>query len=277
MTDATPKTMDWSAQTGAGPILYQSFLVPAMFTPFAERLIDELGVAEGARVLDVACGTGAVSRVAARAAGAAGSVTGVDLGAPMLAVAREQPADEGAAPITYLEGRAEELPVDDAAFDRVTCHHGLQFFTDRDAALREMRRALVPGGRAAVAVWGAPAQQPHFAALADVLERHLPEGAEIMRSPFAISAPDKLRAMLEAAGFTDVDVEAHTLPVVYESADEFGPRTLGAGPLAPMFNAAPADVQEAIGRDVAQALKPWATEDGRLATEMTSIVAFGSA
>src|SRR4051812_8686734 len=97
-------TMDWSAQGGSGPENYQRFLVPAMFDPFAATFVVKAGIETGSRVLDIACGTGAASRAAARRAGPDGSVTGVDLGEPTLAVARSFDPEPGAAPIRFLQG-----------------------------------------------------------------------------------------------------------------------------------------------------------------------------
>src|SRR4051794_40596887 len=182
-------TMDWSAQGGSGPAKYQEFLVPAMFTPFAETLVEQAGVGEGSNVLDVACGTGAASRAAARRAGPSGSVTGVDLGEPTLAVARAQPVDDGAAPIAWLQADATELPVEDGAFDVGLCQQGLQFFPDKGAALAEMHRALKPGGRLAIATWTSIERTP-VAAIVEALERHVDrEAASVIGSPFALAGP----------------------------------------------------------------------------------------
>jgi ubiquinone/menaquinone biosynthesis C-methylase UbiE len=147
------KALDWSSQGGTGPANYQQFLVPAMFDPFAKTLMEQVGVEAGSRVLDVACGTGAASRAAARAAGPGGSVTGVDLGEPTLAVARSFDAEDGAAPIEYLQADATALPVEDGLYDVAICQQGLQFFPEKGAALGEMRRALKPGGRLGIATW----------------------------------------------------------------------------------------------------------------------------
>ena len=99
-------------------------------------------------MVDVACGTGVVARLAAARVGPAGAVTGVDVTPGMLAVARSISAD--GPPIEWHEASAGKLPLPDASADVVLCSLGLQFFPDREAALREMRRILVPGGRLAV-------------------------------------------------------------------------------------------------------------------------------
>jgi ubiquinone/menaquinone biosynthesis C-methylase UbiE len=200
-------SMDWSAQVGDGPMQYQEFLVPGMFTPFAARLIADLEITPGSAVLDLACGTGVVTRLAARAAGPRGSVIGVDIGAPMLAIARSRPADAGSAPITYLEGSALDLPVADGSVDFATCHHGFQFFPDRLAAAQELHRALRPRGRVAIACWTGLEETPVFRAIRDSLSVYVSEEAgAMMNSPFSVPAKE-LAALLETAGFTGVTVE----------------------------------------------------------------------
>jgi len=271
-------SMDWSAQGGSGPAVYQAFLVPAMFTPFGERLIADVGVAEGARVLDIACGTGVITRLAAGAAGPTGAVTGVDLGPPMLAVAREQPAPDGAAPIEYLEGGAEALPVPDDSFDVATCHHGLQFFPDRVAALREARRALRPGGRIALGCWSSADGGPAgLMAVGDALERHVGEEAgAMMRSPFSVSVED-LAQLLGEAGFNDIETSTPMMTVTFTEHRDFAPRAISAGPIQPLFAAASEDARAAVTAEVAQALEPYATGDGGVAFPITSNVAIATA
>jgi SAM-dependent methyltransferase len=212
-------TMDWSAQGGSGPATYQAFLVPAMFTPFAETLVVKAGIEPGSRVLDVACGTGAASRVAARRAGPDGSVTGVDLGEPTLAVARGFDPEPDAAPIEFLQGDATALPVEDGAFDVAICQQGMQFFPDRAAAARAMHAALKPGGRVAVATWTAIETNPFGAVAAALAEHAGEEASQMMHSPFKLT-PDELGSALDAGGFRDIDVGE-------ETQDAPGPRRPG--------------------------------------------------
>jgi len=266
--------MRWADQDRSGSSEYQDFMVPAMFTPFAPLIVQAAGVAPGSRVLDLACGTGAVSREAARVAGVDGAVIGVDLGEPMLAVARAQPAEPGAAPIAYRQGVAGALPLDDASVDALVCHHGFQFFDDRPRALREMIRVLVPGGRLAIATWGAPECHPHFEALGNALERHLgPEMAAVIRAPYVLGDPDGLGALLRDAGLDDVAVALVQRPTVFASAADFARRVIAAGPLAERFAAAPAAQREAVGAEVAAAMASRTTPDGQLASSMTALFA----
>jgi ubiquinone/menaquinone biosynthesis C-methylase UbiE len=272
------ETMDWSSQGGSGPENYQSFLVPAMFAPFAETLVAKAGIGPGSRVLDVACGTGAASRAAARRAAPDGSVTGVDLGEPTLAIARAHPPEPDAAPIEYLQGDAAALPVDADSYDVAICQQGFQFFPDRPGAAAAMRAALKPGGRLAIATWTAIESNP-FGAIADALERHAgAEAAQMMHSPFALRR-EELAALIEGAGFGDVDVHEETMECTWAASPaEFAQRAIAAGPIQPLFAAQSDEVQKAVAEDVGARLAPNATADGAgIRMPMTSYVALASA
>jgi SAM-dependent methyltransferase len=169
-------------------------------------------------VLDVACGTGVIARQAAPLVGLTGHVTGLDVSQAMLDVARSLPAPEGAA-IAWQEGSAEALPFPDAAFDLVLCQQGLQFFPDRAAAVREMRRVLAPGGRIGISVWRGLAHQPVDAALDEAIARHL--GVQAMAAPFALGDAEELRALLVGAGFRNVTIEPVERVVRFPSPELF--------------------------------------------------------
>ena len=126
---------------------YERYFVPAIGRPLATDLVAAAALQAGERVLDVACGTGVVTRLAAEQVGPGGSVAGADLTANMLEVARSAaPPKSG---IQWYETSAEAMPLPDHAFDVVFCQLGLQFVADKAAAAREMHRVLVPGGRRA--------------------------------------------------------------------------------------------------------------------------------
>src|SRR5919198_597316 len=177
---------------GTAAEIYQEHLVPAIFGPWAPVVADSASLQPGERVLDVACGTGAVAREAAARVGATGTVVGLDLNPGMLAAARGVPITSGAS-VDWREGDASAMPFPDASFDVVLCQLGLQYFPDRPAALKEMHRVLVPGGRLVLMVWQSIERSPGFALLAEALERHVDaSAAAIMRAPFAFTDPEEV-------------------------------------------------------------------------------------
>ena len=128
----------------------------------------------------------------------------MDVNEAMLAVARD--AGWGLRPpIDWRRGDAVALPVDDESVDVVTCQQALQFLPDREAALREMRRVLVPGGRVAVAVLRSIRHNPGWEALAVLLERYT--GSDAMRAPFPDLDAAELRELATSAGFRRVRVQ----------------------------------------------------------------------
>ncbi len=247
--------------------VYESVLVPRMFTPWAELLLDELAIETGERVLDVACGPGSVARVAADRVGTPGRVIGCDLSPAMLEIAEAKPPLDGSGPISYREAPADRLPVDEAAFDVVTCQQGLQFMPDRPAALAEMRRALRPGGRLGVAVWTEISGSPPHRALADALEATTgAELAERFRSgPWGFGDGERLGALLSDAGFDEVRVSTHVLPVTFEGGVPQLLSTLAVTPLA-------GEIDQLSDKQQQQLFEALAAEvgDGPIVSEMTS-------
>ena len=184
--------------------VFERLFLPARFSRGAARVADAVRLVPGDRVLDVACGTGAVAQECARRVRPNGAVVGLDRSPDMLAVARRKLPD-----LELREGRAEALPFDDDAFDVVTCQFGLMFFDDRHQALREMRRVLKPGGRLAVAVWDRLERTPGYAALTGLVEQHLGvEAGAPIRDAFALGDVDVVRSMLTEAGFSSVEARS---------------------------------------------------------------------
>jgi SAM-dependent methyltransferase len=141
--------MRWGAPADF-PAIYEQLNVPAFFAAFSDELLDRARLDDGERILDVATGTGVVLRRARERYPGRARAVGLDITPGMLAVARDKAQGLD---IEFVEGDAADLPFEDGAFDVVTCQQGLQFFPERDRALREFRRVLAPGGRAVVACW----------------------------------------------------------------------------------------------------------------------------
>ena len=138
----------WQLEGNAAE-LYQRYLVPGITAKWAEDLVRRAQLREGDKVLDVACGTGVVARLAAKKV-TPGHVTGLDLNAGMLAVARNVFNQGG--PVNWVEGSALDLPFPSGHFDVILCQLGLQFFPDQSRALFEMRRVVRERGRVALSV-----------------------------------------------------------------------------------------------------------------------------
>ena len=199
-------TQDFGAVYGASaPENYERFFVPAIGLPLANDLIRLAALRAGERVLDVACGTGVVARLASQQVGATGTVAGVDTNPAMLAVARF--ATPPGTPFEWHEASAEAMPLSDASFDVVLCQMGLQFMSDKDAALREMRRVLLRGGRLILNVPG-PAPRL-FAIMGEALERHIgAEAAGFVHHVFSLHDTAEIQNLISGAGFHDVSVQS---------------------------------------------------------------------
>ena len=194
---------------------YEEFFVPALFKEWAERVVDAARIESGQRVLDVACGTGALARAVARRVGPKGSVIGLDVNEGMLAVAKRKAPD-----IQWKQGRAESIPFDDDSFDAVVSQFGLMFFEDRAAAIREMSRVLRPGGHLAVAVWDRLENTPGYAAMAVLLERLFDkQTAEALHAPFSLGDKATLRPLFNDSQLQDIQVTTHQGAARFASID----------------------------------------------------------
>lgn len=182
------------------PEIYERVLVGPLFRPFAQDVIARLQPTRSDSLIDIACGTGIVARLARETLGPGSRIVGVDIAPAMLAVARSVDPT-----IDWREGTAMSLPVKDREnFSILTCHQGLQFFPDRAAAVGEMRRVLAPGGRVAIATWRPLQDIPVALELNDVAERHV---GTIVDSRHSLGNADTLKALLVNGGFGEVSVE----------------------------------------------------------------------
>jgi SAM-dependent methyltransferase len=216
----------WQVADDAAMLYEQSF-VPAIFARSALMVADAAGIGRGDRVLDVGCGTGALTREAGGRVGAQGRVVGLDLNPRMLAVARRLAPE-----IEWREGDAGALPFTDGAFDVVVSQFALMFFPDPSAGLREMWRVLAAGGRLAVAVCGPMVSTPGYHRLAVVAERVCaPEVVELLRSPFALGDRDHLAGLVRTAGIEGAELRTLECPVRFPSIDALVHTEVKASPI----------------------------------------------
>lgn len=246
--------------------VYDEKFVPALFGPWGPVIAGIAGITAGEAVLDVACGTGALTLAAADAAGPQGRVAGLDPNPQMLAVARRK-TDA----VEWREGRTEDLPFSGRSFDAVVSQFGMMFFDERPRALAEMMRVLRPAGRLAVAVCGAVERSPGYRAFAGLLDRLFGrEVGDAFRAPFVLGDPDELQRIAGAAGIEGAAVEERVGTVRFSSiADLVSSERACAWTLGGILD----DAQfELLLRESETELRPFVGADGSVAFDMPVLI-----
>jgi SAM-dependent methyltransferase len=166
------------------------------------------------QVLDIGCGNGLTTREAARRVAGA---TGVDLSARMLDTARRRAAAEGLANVSFVQADVQVADLGEARYDRVISRNGVMFFGDPVAAFTNLARALKPDGRMVLLVWQAMSENPWLPAFREALAvgRDLPMPPPDGPGPFALGDPDRVRALLTAAGFAEPELRGVREPTYY--------------------------------------------------------------
>jgi len=250
---------------------YERYFVPAVGRPAAGRLLEAAELQAGEHVLDVACGTGVVARMAREAVGPGAKVAGLDVNAAMLEVARE--VTPAAMDIEWIESPAEDMPIEDGSRDVALCGMGLQFFGDREAGLHEMRRVLTGDGRAVLSLPGPV--PPVFQAFERGLANHVgPQAARFASAVFSLHDPDEIRDLARGAGFGAVRIESAVASLPVSPPEQFLWEYVHSTPLADALAAAGAEHRAELEREVCGAWREF-VDDGRLVLEvnMTTVVA----
>jgi ubiquinone/menaquinone biosynthesis C-methylase UbiE len=250
---------------------YERYFVPSIGRPVAANLIEAAALRPGERVLDVACGTGIVARLAAERVGPRGAVEGLDPNPGMLAVARE--AARSAPSIAWHEAPAEAIPLPDERFDVVLCGMGLQFFSDREAGLREMRRVLVSGGRLLANLPG-PAPPP-LEAMAETLAQYVsPESASFVHAVFSLHDVDEIRALATGAGFGNVEIWSEPVNLRLPPPGDFLWQYVHSTPMAAVVAQVDQERRDALERDFCERCRDFVKEGGMAgAVRMTTLTA----
>ena len=259
--------------TGNAAERYERYVVPTLFVPWAQDLMNRAALQAGERVLDIACGTGVVARHAAEKVGSDGKVTGVDLNEGMLQVARAQSAKSGVE-VEWRQGEAGALPFDDATFDVVLCQQGLQFFPEKEGALKEMHRVLMAGGRSVVSVVRSLEHNPLMSAQVNSLTRHLgADAAGVPRAICSLGDAVELRRLHAAAGFQDIDIQVVSLTIRHPDANEFIPGLMAATPLAEVIAALDESSRSSLIGDIIEGFGPYFDGQGLAFPHVAHVVA----
>ena len=240
--------------SGSAPERYEANMVPAIFEPFATGLVEFAGLLEGENVVDVACGTGIISRLAWPMLAPSGRLVGVDINPGMLEIARKTLSREGPE-IQFKQGDVAAIPLADAEFDVAICQHGLQYFPDRLAALKEMRRILRESGRLVLSVWRPIEHNPGHSVVAGVLERRVSDAAgATRRAPFRLSDREEIRSLVTEAGFGDVEIRLDARVTRFASAEAMIRIMIAGTPLADAMAGTESNVLDAVIADVTDRL-----------------------
>lgn len=257
----------WNDEPGQRWVAAQAAL-DAQLSALGGRAMDAAHLNDGARVLDVGCGCGATTLELARRVGSAGSVTGVDVSAPMLAQARRAAAAAGVANVRFLNADAQTQVFEADSADVIFSRFGVMFFADPRAAFANLRGALRARGRVAFVCWRSFPENPWVAVPMMAALQHVslpPPPPPDAPGPFAFADAERVRAILTGAGFADVHCEAHdeTLNVGGASdLDQVVNFLLEIGPTARALKEADPQVLPAVTAAVRAALEPYHGANG---------------
>ena len=259
----------WNGDTGRNWVAYDA-LMEAMLQPIGEAVLDVCRFEPDARALDIGCGCGHPTLSLATRIGSGGSVTGVDISAPMLSVAHELAATSVSerASISFLEVDAQVHPFEPASVEHVFSRFGVMFFEDPVAAFRNIHRALAASGTLAFCCWQSRAVNPFMTVPAQAALELLPPPPEMppqAPGPFAFAEPDYVRSILSQSGFSEISITPLSHDLVFGAGlplSEIVEHLVKIGPIAQMVREAPEALQQPVRERVVTALTPFFTENG---------------
>ena len=254
----------WNGETGQNWVSHDA-LMEAMLQPLGEAVMDSLSLKPGEHVLDIGCGCGHTSLSLADRVGAEGSVTGIDISAPMLAVASQLATEHNAGhkSVQFLEADAQTHRFTPESYDAAFSRFGVMFFEDPVAAFTNIRASLRPSGRLAFCCWQPRAVNPFMTVPAMAALELLPAPPEIpprTPGPFAFEEADYVAEILTEAGFEHVAVTPLRQPLTFGrgmSLEDIVERLVEIGPIAQMVREAPEDLQQPVRDKVVDAVAPF--------------------
>ena len=258
----------WNGETGHNWVAHDA-LMEAMLQPLGESVMDTLAPQPGEHVLDIGCGCGHTSLSLADRVGAEGSVTGIDISAPMLAVASQLAAERNAehTSIQFLEADAQTHTFEPERYDVVFSRFGVMFFEDPIAAFANIHSVLRASGRLGFCCWQPRAVNPFMTVPAMAALELLPAPPEMpprTPGPFAFEEAEYVMEVLTSAGFESVVVTPLKQPLTFGrglSLTDIVERLVQIGPIAQMVREASKDLQQPVREKVIDAVAPFYTQD----------------
>lgn len=238
---------------------------------FSRILFDAAGLKPGERVIDVGCGCGATTIRAAQAVGDSGSVTGLDISSPMLAVARDRVSKAGLGNVAFEKADAQTKALEPDSADVAISRYGVMFFDDPVAAFSNLHGALAPGGRLTFICWREMPLNEWMVVPSRAFAAHAPPPAgpppappsPDAPGPFAFADGERVRSILEKAGFASVDVHAVDAPMrLGANLDDAVNGMIELGMVRRLLPDAPPETVDAALSSVREAFGPYAGPGG---------------
>jgi ubiquinone/menaquinone biosynthesis C-methylase UbiE len=195
--------------------IYEEGYLPALFKEWCPLVIEAANIQKGHRVIDVACGTGALATAVSDHIGTEGTTVGIDINEGMLKIARSKSSS-----VEWLNAPAEALPFEDDNFNCAVSQFGLMYFENQENAIREMMRVLHPGGSLAVVVWDELEHNPGFAAENKLWQQVFGEESED-ESPNKLGDKIILENLFKSSGVANVQITTHQGTARYESIESW--------------------------------------------------------
>jgi ubiquinone/menaquinone biosynthesis C-methylase UbiE len=235
----------------------------ASLVPVSQRLIAYTGIPSGSRVLDLACGDGSLSLMAAQAG--AGEVIASDVAPSMGAIVERRAEKAGVKKkVSFREADIENLPFEEKSFDIVLCQFGLMFSPTRKKALQEIYRVLKPQGKFGAAVWCTAQENPAVAPIFQILVDHMPSRPEGTPSIFGCGEPKLMQNELQAVGFREFQETRIDVVFQHEGALAAWTAWRNNGPFAAAFATWTPDVQKEVEHQVREVHARYKDTQGKI-------------